>query len=161
MKTTKVVLLTDIHLPAEGKLAENIDTRTNFLSVLEAIRKEDPKHIIIGGDICFRESDVNVYKWVKANLDSLGVEYSCISGNHDNSVDLARILHPELEFNSITKELYYVKYISGKRFLFLDTAIGEMSPDQWHWLKENLTENQETFIIMHHSYLGFFIFSIC
>ena len=149
MNLLKICLFTDVHLPVEGEKAMDVDTYLNFNKVLSEISKENPDHIILAGDVCFRDSILETYSWVKQRLDNLKIPYHVVVGNHDDSNDLHQIIHPDIPFNTISNELYYVKYINQKAFIFLDTGRRVMSEEQWQWLESQL-EKGHGMIVMHH-----------
>jgi len=154
MSEYKICLLTDIHLPRQGEKAMQVDTYKNFESVIQMIKEEQPDHIINAGDVCFKEPVKETYLWFKSYMDSLNIPYSTIVGNHDESEMLASIVHPELNYNNKSNELYYVKYINEIKFIFLDTGRGELSQDQWEWFEMELNYQGAIFIIMHHPPVG-------
>lgn len=146
----KISLITDLHITTEGNLANDVDTRANFLQIMDAVKSENPDHLIIAGDLCFRTADNRVYEWVKSHLDDAGISYDIIAGNHDDSGKIADIFGLEKYYHPDQNELYYVKQILGKRVIFLDTAIGEMSSTQYEWLDNELSRHQIDWIVMHH-----------
>jgi Icc protein len=148
MKNLKICLFTDLHLAEKGQSSQGVDTRNNFKSVLEAVKEESPDHVIVAGDVSYREPSKDVYVFVKDEMDKFGVPYSFIAGNHDDSSWLQKSIHPELDFQNGENEFYYVKYIKDRKFIFLDTAIGRMSDDQFDFLDSHLIEGST--IIMHH-----------
>lgn len=150
MSEYKICLVTDIHLPILGEKAIEVDTYGNLKNVMQQVIGEDPNHIIIAGDICFKEPVKETYIWFKNYMDSFKVPYSAIVGNHDDSQLMASNVHPELYFNEKTEELYYVKYINDVKFIFLDSGRGELSNDQWGWFKYELNHHGPVYIIMHH-----------
>ncbi|NNF36459.1 MAG: hypothetical protein HKN68_20320 [Saprospiraceae bacterium] len=150
MSEYKICLLTDIHLPRRGEKAMEVDTYKNLENVIQRIIGEQPDYIINAGDICFKEPVEETYLWFKNYMDSLNIPYSTIVGNHDDSKMMASIVHPELNFNKDTNELYYVKYINGIKFIFLDSGRGELSDQQWEWFRSELENDEAKYIIMHH-----------
>jgi 3',5'-cyclic-AMP phosphodiesterase len=67
----KFIQITDLHIDQSGECPFNIDVRKNFFDVLDAIITEEPDHLIITGDLCYRDGDKKIYKWIKTQLDAL------------------------------------------------------------------------------------------
>ena len=83
-----------------------------------------------------------------ARLKTLGIPYYAIAGNHDDSVVLGQAFHPHSIKN---RELYYRERLQGHFIVFLDTARGRMTDQQWHWLENELRHAHETIhVVMHH-----------
>ncbi|MBK7870355.1 MAG: metallophosphoesterase [Saprospiraceae bacterium] len=145
----RIIQITDPHLGEVGEDTFGVDVRANFQLVLEAAMQLNPDHLVITGDLCFRHGSAEVYAWVKYLLDSLSVPYDLISGNHDDSVQMATSFGL-LEYLH-DKELYFLKYFNDIPVLFLDTAVGQVSLQQKDWLSRQMqTIQQNCIIFMHH-----------
>ena len=145
----KITQITDLHIGQEGEDTYEVDVRTNFLGLLEQITTTPPDHLVITGDLCYRNGDEDIYRWISAQLSPLAFSYSVISGNHDDPVLLA-------EAFGITHllrdgELYYRQDIGEQACLFMDSTSGIISPAQFHWLNAQLSSlNKEVLIFIHH-----------
>ena len=145
----KIIQITDLHIDIEGESPFDIDVRKNFLKIINKIQVIRPDHLVISGDLCYREGDENIYSWIKEVVDVTGIPYSVISGNHDDSTLMAKAF--ELEHLLIGKELFYAKKIGKSTFLFLDSSVGYHSVKQLNWLKRQLKNaKHELFVFMHH-----------
>lgn len=145
----KICLLTDLHIDMEGFIFNGINARTNFINVLNEAVTKSPEIIILAGDLCNKQGSIEIYQWVKSKMDSVGIPYYCIPGNHDNSIILKDIFHNDVEGSSC--ELFYVKEIQGHTLVFLDTSLGSMSERQYDWLREVVTNIKgDVTIFMHH-----------
>ena len=145
----RIALITDLHTGSPTDAPFNVDLRKNFLSVLRGLQSHDPDCLIIGGDLCLLDGDLEIYQWQKQHIDSLDLPYYLIAGNHDEPTLLAKVFDhlPRLT----ERELYYQILIGRFRFLFLDTSHGRLSGQQKEWLKENLAKSIEfRAIFMHH-----------
>lgn len=146
----RIALITDLHISYEEKYPFGIDTINNFNKVIEAIDTKAYNHLIVAGDLCFRNVESKVYEKVFSTLNSIGIPFSIVPGNHDDSKDMAKVFG----LNTLVNEIYYRKIICGKVFLFLDTSRGEMSERQWDWFKQELMRFRnavsDIFIVMHH-----------
>lgn len=145
----RILQITDLHLGLEGEDTNGVDVRANFDKILKEVPEHQPDHIVISGDLCYRDGDPSIYSWIKEKLDHLTIPYDLISGNHDNPSMIAKTF----AYNGRLKgeELYYTNVIEGELIIFLDTTTGTVSEKQLHWLKNQLAAHQEELIIfMHH-----------
>ena len=145
----KLIQITDLHIDRAGECPFNIDVRKNFFDILNAVMAEQPEYLVLSGDLCYREGEDIIYRWIRAQLDELPFPYEIIAGNHDNSVLMAETFErPHLLTGT---EMYFAKKLGKQPCLFLDTAIGRHSDNQIKWLKRQLKICQSNLIIfMHH-----------
>lgn len=145
----KICLITDLHIDAEGFTFNGINARTNFTNVLNDVVIKNPALIVLAGDLCNITGNIEIYQWVKLQMDLAGIPYCCIAGNHDNASMMVEVFHDEV-FDS-GNELFYVKDIHCHTFIFLDTSVGRMSDRQYEWLTDVVSSLKEDIIIfMHH-----------
>ncbi len=146
----RIAFITDLHLGAEGERPKGIDVRQNFLDALAFLTQLKPSCLVIGGNICDKESDRAIYEWVKTQIDPLPFPYYIVSGNHDDSVMIAEIFRMTHDLKG--KELYYALPLEGRPTLFLDSAKGEFSAEQWTWFREYMKVLNDTnvLVFMHH-----------
>ncbi len=85
----RIIHLTDLHIGKAGEDTRGVDVRANFQTLLASIRPLKPDHIIITGDLCYREGNLDIYRWIKLQLDHNKIPYDVIAGNHDDSALLA------------------------------------------------------------------------
>ncbi|QJW91062.1 metallophosphoesterase [Spirosoma taeanense] len=146
----RIAFITDPHIGAHGEKPQGVDVRRNFLDALAFLPEIKPNGLVIGGDICKQTGDRATYKWVKEQLDKLPFPYYVIAGNHDDSVMMAEVFNRTHDLRGT--ELYYALPLEGRPVLFLDTAKGEMSPEQWTWLREYVAalRHNNLLVFMHH-----------
>lgn len=147
----KVCFITDLHIDIEGIMPNNIDSRGRFLNVLNHVRGKAYDLMIIGGDLCNQTGNEKIYQWIKGHLDSIDIPYYIISGNHDTSDMMARVFGMSALVRN--GELYYhVTYDNIGDIIYLDTAVGWMSDEQYDWLVSKVKNHQgpEVIICMHH-----------
>ncbi len=146
----RIAFITDLHIGEAYELPRGIDTRLNFIYVLEQLKFRKPNFLIIGGDLCFMHPEVNIYLWIKEKLDKAGIPFFIIPGNHDNTEMIEKIF-PGINL-SINKELFFSKKFYYKNILFLDSFRGIFSDDQFNWLENqiHISQNKDIFLIMHH-----------
>ncbi len=145
----KIIQITDLHIDREGEYPFNIDVRKNFLRILNYIKSFKPDHLVISGDLCYRDGEVEIYEWIHGVLDTVELPYSVIAGNHDDSTMLAQTFG--LEHLLHDGELYFARRIGKETVLFLDSGRGSHSHRQLNWLRRQLKNAQgELIVFMHH-----------
>ncbi|MEL6986260.1 MAG: metallophosphoesterase [Bacteroidota bacterium] len=143
----KLIQITDLHIGLENEDTRGVDVRHNFIKILEAIENEKPDCLIITGDFCYRAPMLEIYIWVKEQLEKLPFAYYMIPGNHDDTHMMKTVFGIDL-LNK--KEYFFKKVFAAWNVLFLDTTIARMSDDQYEWLAENIIDDKDQIIFMHH-----------
>jgi Icc protein len=143
-----LAFLTDLHLGTAGQYPLGVDVRQNFRAALDWVRERTPDALVIGGDVCLDVGEAETYRWFREQVEELPFPWYAISGNHDDSVMMARELGLERYLHG--EELYFAETIGGTPALFLDTSRGRCSEAQWAWLRTQLTGRDEALIFMHH-----------
>ncbi|MCB0665769.1 MAG: metallophosphoesterase [Saprospiraceae bacterium] len=145
-----VLFITDLHTSLKDEYPHDIDLRQNFLDVLRVTKRYNYDFLVLGGDLCFKDGDSQIYRWQKSHLDRTNKPYFIIPGNHDDQ-GLLNEIFPEFILTG-DDEIYYKQSLGGKTMLFLDTARGRTSVKQQDWLREELDQlrNQRVTLFMHH-----------
>jgi hypothetical protein len=60
-KEITIIQLTDLHIPEKNNTAEGIDSRLNFVKILNKIREFKIDYLIITGDICYSYREIEIY----------------------------------------------------------------------------------------------------
>lgn len=143
-----LVQITDLHIGFENEETNGVDVRNNFIKTLKAITQEEVDALIITGDLCYRAPEIDIYKWIKIQLDATNIPYYLIPGNHDN----AKMMSEVFDLKNITdEELFYHEKFENWEALFLDTCPAAMSDQQYIWLEKQLDQlKSNTIIFMHH-----------
>lgn len=146
----RIAFITDMHLGSEGERPEGVDVRQNFLDALAFLSQLKPTCLVLGGDICNTVGDRTIYEWVKKQIDNLPFPYYVIAGNHDDSALIAEVFRLTHDLNQ--NELYYALPLEGRPTLFLDSSKGELSSEQWAWLRDYMKalRHNNVLIFMHH-----------
>lgn len=145
----RIVQITDIHIAPVGAESQDVDTRANFLRILDETKKLDPDKVVITGDFCFRDPQSAVYEWVKARLAEKEMEIDLISGNHDNPKVLAEVFGRTADLHE--EEFYYSAQWAGRAIFFLDSTVGTLSQAQLDWLKAALKQTKgRVLVFVHH-----------
>ncbi|MBK7221030.1 MAG: metallophosphoesterase [Saprospiraceae bacterium] len=74
----KIVQITDIHINKLFELTNDINVQSNFLTVLDNAMNEMPDLVVLSGDLGHNEVQIDVYQWIKSEMDSRGVPYRVI-----------------------------------------------------------------------------------
>jgi Icc protein len=144
-KLNRIAFITDLHLVLEG-LANQIDTKANFLKLARSIGEWDIDHIICGGDLSFKEPRLEDVLFVKDILDQSKISYDVIRGNHDSSEDFQAVFGYQIE----GQEIYFERIIAGRQCIFLDTKQGSISDRQCDWLQTVIEKDLNPLIFMHY-----------
>ena len=143
-----LIQITDLHIGFEDEETNGVDVRNNFLKTLGAISKEQVDALIITGDLCYRAPEIEIYKWIKIQLDVINIPYYLIPGNHDDTEMMNEVFSLE---NIKNRELYYHKKFGNWDVLFLDTCPARISDSQYVWLEKELDKlGSNAIIFMHH-----------
>lgn len=142
--------ITDLHIGREGEFPYDTDVRSRFRRIVAVLRAQRFDAMVIGGDLCYREGDAEIYAWIRAELASLSAPVFVIPGNHDDTVLLAEAFDLRHELKG--GKLYYRRMIGSVPALFLDTADATLSVEQLDFLEERLSGAGEDhpLIFMHH-----------
>ena len=147
----KVVLLSDLHLtPLHEKTKDGFDVNKQFFIILEHLKTIDFAHIIVLGDICYKEAEFEIYDWFFDELEQLNKPFDIIPGNHDNAEMLLKILD-QPTVDTYDKHIFYEKQLAGRKCYFLDTSEGILNNSQTEWLKGKFFDSyDDVFVFMHH-----------
>ncbi len=144
----RIIQITDLHIYSKDEVINGVDTRANFLNILKKIQELEYDFLVITGDLCFSDGDIEVYKWIKQKLSEFGVEkYYVIGGNHDDVSAIAEVFNIKEHLND--DELYY---FVEPNFIFLDTVKGYCNDKQLVWLSEKIKNiaHKNSIVFMHH-----------
>lgn len=144
----KIIQITDLHIDKENEFPFNIDIRKNLKRILKAARSAKVDHLVVSGDLCYDDGMVEIYDWIKEQLDLCRIPYDIIGGNHDNTLMMAEIFR--LQHLCTDDEMYFAKKIGKATCIFLDSAKGFHSDEQLKWLKRQLNNGGEDILIFTH-----------
>jgi len=144
-----VILISDIHLASSTDNTFGVDTKANFERVIARIKAHQPAHVVMMGDYSLKAPRREDVVFASAKLKTLGLPYSFIAGNHDDSTTLADVLDDQTSL--LEGGYYYSKELSGHTCLFLDTSKGFVSARQRAWIATTLSRAKgQVHIFMHH-----------
>lgn len=147
----KICFITDLHIDKDGIFPFDTDTRSRFLKILKHIAQKHYDMLVIGGDLCNRTGDTEVYEWIKYHLDALNMPYYMISGNHDSSTLMAEVFNMK-HLLTVNELFYHLSFLHVGDIYFLDTSPGTKSDIQYTWLEEKIRNqvDKDVIICMHH-----------
>lgn len=147
----KIFQLSDIHLANEDEKPNEVDVRKNFLEIIEQVKFHRPNFLVLSGDLCFKESNRRTYRWIRSVLEAAGPPFFVLPGNHDDSILIQDIFHPEFELPEKNK-FYFNTQLGKETAFFLDSGDGCIGSRQLDWLQSRLNTypKERIIIFMHH-----------
>lgn len=147
MPAFRICQISDIHITLkQGRTIEGINVISNFERILEEIIQYSPDLLVLTGDLCFTRNDKKIYKFVKEKLDSSGLEYCVMAGNHDKTEPLSKIFG----YRTVDGDLYYTKDIQNYRLIFTDSSRHKISSLQLDRIKEDIQTDLIPVLFIHH-----------
>ncbi|MCC5975928.1 MAG: metallophosphoesterase [Rubellimicrobium sp.] len=155
--TLKFIVLSDLHLLAEGKLSHGLDTTDRLRAGVAAInaRHGDADFVALAGDLADLGEHA-AYETLQEVLSGLSVPFHITIGNHDHRETFLKVFGPDHagETGFVDK----VIDTKGHRIILLDSAIefgrhdGRLEQVQLDWLAARLGEAQDrpVIVILHH-----------
>ncbi|MEM1217336.1 MAG: metallophosphoesterase [Bacteroidota bacterium] len=145
----RILQLTDLHIGERGEDTFGVDVRANFISILQEIKRNKPDHIVLTGDLCFNTGQLETYQWIYDQMQALGVPYSVIPGNHDDSNQMASVFALQEQLQN--GQLYFETFMAGHQAVYLDSGPGVVSEEQLVWLREKVhTGTEPLLVFIHH-----------
>lgn len=140
----RILQITDIHINKLFELTNQVNVIANFSAVLDSGMEYKPDLVVLTGDLGHNDLQIDVYQWIKEQLQGRGVPFRVIGGNHDNASMLVDV------FGDVQgTKLYFTYRVGNFKILFLDTIHGQVDDEQLEWLKEEIKEDI-TAIFMHY-----------
>lgn len=141
--------VSDPHISRAGDKPHGVDVRANFCRILSEVAQAKVEHLLLTGDLCVSEGDVEIYRWIRAQLESLMLPFSVVPGNHDDAGLLADVFGLGGMFTDGV--LHYRLDLFGKRFLFADTSSGSLSRVQLEWMETQCEDGpDDVLLVLHH-----------
>lgn len=139
----RIAFITDIHLGEQFPIDNNVNPPKNLETVLSDIENRKINEIIFGGDI----GEATSHDYFFEKLKNLNVKL--ILGNHDKFDKVKD--HFNIDKNK--DELYYKTEDDKYQYIFLDSSSDELSKTQLEWLINELSEQKELVLFVHHPVL--------
>lgn len=145
----RIIHLTDMHTGMEGDYPLGVDLRAHFVSAMCYITTLKPDLLLLGGDYCLKEGLAEVYLWQKQYFDQLGVPIYGVPGNHDTREVMSELY--DIESMGGGEEIFFMKVIGERTWLFLDTSSGVISDKQMAWVADTIDQlDGDCWVLMHH-----------
>jgi Icc protein len=129
-------------------MPHDIDVRSHFVQILDAVAELQPDSVVISGDLCFSDPSDEIYAWIAEQLKVLTCPVHVMAGNHDTQSIMHR--HFTCEYHPETEEIYCEQQWHGVKTLFLDSARGVFSENQYQWLKSQLSDTTDQIVVFIH-----------
>lgn len=155
--TLKFIVMSDLHLVAEGELSMSLDTAARLEIAVETInaRYADADFCILAGDLADL-GQPEAYRRLKAIISRLDIPVHITLGNHDDRPVFLDVFGAE--FAGETGHVDKVIDIKGYRVILLDSSEpgrvdGVLEPHQLDWLRARLGEavDRPVVVILHHN----------
>ncbi len=155
--TLKIIILSDLHLLAEGALSLGLDTAERLRIGVETInaRHADADFCLIAGDLADLGQKA-AYESLAEILADLTIPVHITIGNHDDRATFLEVFGPD--YASETGFIDKVIDAKGYRVILLDSAIelgrhdGRLEQSQLDWLQARLLEAEDrpVIVVLHH-----------
>lgn len=152
----KIVILSDLHIVAEGALSQSLDTHDRLsrgIDWLNAVH-HDADLCILAGDLADL-GEKAAYERLKALLARAVVPVEITIGNHDDRDTFVEVFGQG--YLSETGHVDKVIDLKGYRIVLLDSAVtgqhgGRLEDSQLDWLSARLDEaaDRPVIVILHH-----------
>ena len=103
----KIGFITDLHIDNEGILPFDVDVRLRIQRVISYLKNKNYDLIIFGGDLCNIEGNIEIYEWLKKQMDEVDVSYHIIAGNHDDQF-IFHLLRIQRDLHNILPHLFHI-----------------------------------------------------
>ena len=155
--TLKFIVMSDLHLVAEGELSMTLDTAARLETAVETInaRYADADFCILAGDLADL-GQAAAYRRLQAILSKLIIPVHITLGNHDDRDEFRKAVdrHDDVAAGHCTS----VVDAAGLRLVMLDTlehvneVPGVVGEAQRQWLAKTLDAAPDvpTLVLMHH-----------
>ncbi len=148
-KILKIGQISDIHIGEDESLVQGIDVRANFHKALHSKSMQDLDLLVLSGDLANEDAEPGAYRHVAQVLEEYEKPCCIIPGNHDR----IEVMEKFFDLDGLVHggRCYYRYDIEGRSIFFLDSACGDVSPEQLEWLRsETAKVDDEVILFMHH-----------
>ncbi len=158
---SRILQITDTHIaPPTRKVGGLLNTAELFEQAIEKIKDDLPRFgkidkVIVTGDLS-EFGDPESYVFFKSNIDSLGIPYLVIPGNHDCR-ETMKLSFTNQTFSPGNTDMNWHHCLDDFDLIGLDSCLasqgkGELSPQSLTFLSQALSNNKTkpVLIALHH-----------
>lgn len=148
-----IAQISDLHISTRKQRAEgSVDPEPYLIAAVEHLNRLKPSLVLITGDLTARGKEEEYDKLVQL-LAPLSSPIRVIPGNHDHRARMRAKFGQHLPDDG--EFLHYAFEHDGLRFIALDTTIpgqkgGNLCEQRLDFLKQELSVDQPTVLMMHH-----------
>lgn len=155
--TLKFIVMSDLHLVAEGELSMTLDTAARLELAVETInaRYADADFCVLAGDLADLAQEA-AYRQLKAIISKLTIPVHITLGNHDDRATFLEVFGAE--FAAETGNVDKVIDLKGYRVILVNSSEpgrvdGVLEAGQIDWLKARLREaaDRSVIVVLHHN----------
>ncbi|WP_353484316.1 metallophosphoesterase [Haliscomenobacter sp.] len=144
----RVIQITDLHIGREGEDTYLVDVRENFRRIIAAVQERRPDFLVLSGDLCYSQGELDIYNWIKPSVDQLNIPYEVMAGNHDDFQLVAKAFGRDSDLKS--DGLYYTRTWEGKPIVFMDTSKYIVAEEQLAWVEAQLKQLKGDIVLFIH-----------
>lgn len=138
----RIAHITDPHLSVATPRPYDVDTWAAFEWSVQTAEEAGAAFLALGGDICFRDPEPDVYERVADRLRSFSGEWGLVPGNHDDRALIGTAMGRRYQRSSRYPWLDGRATVAGSPMLLLDTSDGTVDARQIAWLQWALTDHR-------------------
>jgi len=155
--TLKFVVMSDLHLVAEGAVSMGLDTADRLRREVDCVntRYADADLCIIAGDLADLGEEA-AYHRLKALTGQITIPTYITLGNHDDRPTFLRVFGQDMAAE--TGKLDHVIDLKGYRIIVLDSSEpgrvdGVLTTVQMNWMRARLAEaaDRPVIVVLHHN----------
>lgn len=145
----RIAQISDIHIGGSPDPVQDIDVRTNFLQVLQAVTQMEIDLLVLSGDLAAEEGEPGAYQWVQETMHDFPVPWVVMGGNHDQVSTMAQYL--DIQDDLKNGLLYFQREVKGRHLFFLDSSQNVIQTEQLDWLYQQVSAiPHEVLLFIHH-----------
>jgi predicted phosphodiesterase len=140
------------------RTGEKADTKTHFEATLNLAKEKEADLIALTGDIFSFPSEAAI-EWAHDQLQSIGIPYVYIAGNHDwhyegmpGSSKMLREIWTQKRLTPLYQgnhPLYASYELNGLRIICIDNSTYEIEPEQLDFFKQHVKSGVPLLLMMH------------
>lgn len=142
-----IAFVSDSHFDDKISTGYKINSRKNWIKILEDIKIRGVEQIIFGGDLGIEAS----IPWFLNLIESNSLKINLLLGNHDKTKEILKYYRSKNLKKD--KKLYYFNEDQYIKYIYLDSSAGHINQTQLKWLDKELKTNKKIVIFSHYPIL--------